>query len=69
MSILAVDGASSVGDAVLFVHHLLQQRLVIRVHRSNGDVTHGAELTAVVQVLVFQPEKVPDESSKMTVSK
>ena len=58
---LPVPLALPVADAVLLVHHLLQQRLVVGVERGHADVTHRAELTAVVQVLVLQPEEVPYE--------
>jgi len=39
--------------------------LIVGVHRCDGDVTNCSELTAVVQVLVFQPEEVPDESPEI----
>lgn len=55
--------ALPVPDAVLLVHHLLQQRLVICVQRSHGNVPHRSELTTVVQVLVLQTEEVPHEAS------
>lgn len=53
--------ALPVPDSVLLVHHLLQQGLVVSVERGHADVSHGPELTAVVQVLVFQSEEVPDK--------
>lgn len=53
--------ALPVPDSVLLVHHLLQQGLVVSVERSHADVSDGPELTAVVQVLVFQSEEVPDK--------
>lgn len=55
--------ALPVPDAVLLVHHLLQQRLVVCVQRSHGDVPHRSELAAVVQVLILQTEEVPHEAS------
>ena len=51
----------SVDDAVLVVHHLLELLLVVRIDGNDADVAHGAELTAVVQVLVLQPKEVPHE--------
>lgn len=53
--------ALPVPDAVLLVHHLLQQGLVVSVERRHADVSDRPELTAVVQVLVFQSEEVPDK--------
>lgn len=54
--------ARAVSNAVLLVHHLLQQRLVVGIERSHGDVAHRTELAAVVQVLVLQTEEVPDKT-------
>lgn len=42
-----------VGDSVRVVHHADDVRLVRGVERRHGDVSHGAELTAVVEVLVL----------------
>ena len=38
--------------------------LVGGVQCRHRDVAHGAELAAIVQVLVLQAEKVPDEPAK-----
>ena len=57
---------ASVGYAILLIHHLLQQCLVIGVHWRNGDVTNRSELTAVVQVLILQSKEVPDEPPEIT---
>lgn len=51
--------ARAVPDSVLLVHHLLQQRLVVGIERRHWDVSHGTELTTVVQVFVLQTEEVP----------
>jgi len=40
--------------------------LIVGVQWCNGDVTNSSELTTVVQMLVFQPEKVPDEPPEIT---
>lgn len=52
----------AVPNAIFLVHHLLQQRLVIGVERRHGDVPHGPELAAVVQMLVLQTEEIPHEA-------
>ena len=49
-------------DSIIFIHHCLQQSLVVCVNGSNGDIPHSAELTTVVQVLILQTEKVPHKS-------
>lgn len=48
---------------VRFVHHLDDLLLVAGVDGSHGNVPHGSELATIVQVFVFQSEKVPDEPS------
>lgn len=52
----------AVPNAIILVHHLLQQGLVIGVERRHGDVPHGPKLATVVQVLVFQAEEVPHKT-------
>lgn len=53
----------AVPDAVLLVHHLLQQRLVVSVEWCHRDVPHRTKLTTVIQVLVLQTEEVPHKTS------
>lgn len=55
--------ARAVPDAVILVHHLLQQRLVVGVEWCHRDVPHRTKLTTVIQVLVFQTEEVPHKTS------
>ena len=43
------------------VHQLDNLSLVRGIDRRHRNVSHGTEFTAVVQVLVLQAEKVPDE--------
>lgn len=52
-----------IDDAIGMVHHADDVGLVGGVERRHRDVPHGAELAAVVQVLVLQPEEVPDETA------
>ncbi len=54
--------ARAVPDAVLLVHHLLQQRLVVGIKWRYGDVPHSTKLTTVIQVLVLQTEEVPHKT-------
>lgn len=53
-----------INDPIGIIHHLENCRLVRRVNWSYGDVSDCSELTAIVQVLILQAEKVPHESSK-----
>lgn len=57
-----------VRDPVLFVHHPHDEHLVGSVQGSYGNVPDRPELAAVVEVLVFQSEKVPDEPPKRTIN-
>jgi len=54
-------------DTIFIIHHLLQQRLVARVDRRNGDVTHSTKLSAVVQMLVLQTKEIPHKSPTNTL--
>ena len=55
---------TSVGHSVLFVHHLDNGGLVWGVHGCHGNISNGSKFAAVVEVLVFQPEKVPHEAAE-----
>lgn len=50
--------------SVIFIHHPQDLYLVRVVERRNRNVPHGSELTAVVQVLVFQTEEVPNKPTE-----
>ena len=67
-TVLAVQRLTSVDHSIVLVHHLLQQRLVVGVHRRDGDVPHCTKLSAVVQVLVLQTKKVPHEPPETAVA-
>lgn len=54
--------ARAVLDAVLLVHHLLQQSLIVSAERRHWDVPHGTKLATVIQVFVLKTEKVPHEA-------
>lgn len=54
--------ALSVSHAILLVHHLLQEGLVVGVERSHADVSDGSEFTTVVQMFVLQAEEVPHKA-------
>lgn len=54
--------ARAVPDAIVLVHHLLQQCLVVGVEWRHRDVPHSTELTTVIQVLVLQTEEVPHKT-------
>ena len=62
-----VDGGDervlAIDDALVDVHHLLDEAEIGDLDGPNGDVAHGSELTAVVQVFVLEPEEVPDKAS------
>jgi hypothetical protein len=47
----------AVDDAVLFVHHAQNDGLIGRIDRCNRDVAHGSELTAIVEMFVFQTKR------------
>lgn len=51
-------------DAILFVHHVEYLILVGRIDGRNGNIANRSEFTAIVQVLVLQPEKVPYKSTE-----
>ena len=58
-------GVIAIFDAIFIVHHLLDERQIGHLDRTYGNISDSSELTAIVQVFVFQAEKVPDESSRM----
>lgn len=51
-------------DAVLLVHHPDNLDLIGRIDWCHRYVSDGSELTAIVQMFVFQTEKVPYESTE-----
>lgn len=53
----------AIDHTVSLVHQAQDERLVGGVQRRYRDVTNGSELTAVVQMLVLQPEKVPHKAT------
>lgn len=57
-------GDAPVDHAVLVVHHLQDDDLVVGVDRGDRDVPHGTELTTVVEMFVLQAEKVPHEAAE-----
>lgn len=50
-------------NSIGMVHHPDDVGLVGGVQGRHGDVPDGAELAAVVQVLVLETEEIPDETS------
>ena len=50
-------------DPVLVIHHGDDLLLVVG-YRSYGDVSHYAELSTVVEVLILETNEVPHESSE-----
>lgn len=53
----------AIDHAIALVHHAQDERLVGGVQRRYRDVAHGSELTAIVQMLVLQAEKVPNKAA------
>ena len=49
---------------IWLIHELDDLLLVGRVKWRHGNVSHSAELSAIIQVFVLQPEKVPDKPGK-----
>ena len=55
LPVYTVDGGG------IHIHQVFQSLEVVLAERREGNVSHGPELAAIVQMFVFEPEKVPSE--------
>lgn len=51
--------------AICLAHHVLQHALLLGVQRGQVYVARGPKFAAVVQVLILQPDIVPDEATTL----
>lgn len=52
----------AVYHAVRSVHHSQYLRLIRTVNWCNRDISYSSKLSAVVQMFIFQTEKIPHEA-------
>lgn len=54
----------SINNPILIVHHLLNNRQVSDLNRTDRYVSDCSELTTIIQMLILQSKEVPDKASE-----
>lgn len=63
-----IGGRIPIDHTILVIHHPQYYCLIGGIYWSDGNVSNGSELTAVVQVFVLKTEEVPNEASEKTIN-